>query len=93
MPNLARNVPPMAALDPHAVAIGAAVRGAIAQAGLTQAEAAAKIGLSLNTFSRRINGALPFTWPELVRVADAAGVKVSDLATTAERIAARGTAA
>jgi transcriptional regulator with XRE-family HTH domain len=69
------------------------VRGAIAQADLTQAEAAAKIGVALNTFSRRINGALPFTWPELVRVADVAGVTVGDLASAAERIASRGTAA
>lgn len=79
----------MALIDPHAVAIGAAVRGAIAAASLTQAEAAARAGMALNTFSRRVNGLLPFTWPEIARIADVTGVTVLELATNADRIAKR----
>ncbi len=88
--NLARNVPFMATpLTPEAVAIGQAVRGAIAQAGMTQAETAMKSGMALNTLSRRINGILPFTWPELVAISAVTGVTCSELAANAERIAAR----
>lgn len=75
--------------DPDSMAMGQAVRGAIAQAGLTQAEAAPQLKLSLMSLSRRINGALPFTWPELVRVSRVTGVPVSELIATAQRIANR----
>lgn len=83
----------MAGIDQHAVAIGSAVRGALAAAGFTQAEAAEGVGVALNTFSRRINGLLPFTWPEIVRVAALTGTTPSELAAQAERIASRGDAA
>lgn len=69
--------------------MGQAVRGAIATAGLTQAEAAERIDMALNTLSRRINGALPFTWPELVRIARTTDVACSDLVAAAERIVSR----
>lgn len=93
MPNLARNVPVMTStIDAEAVAIGRAVRGAIATAGLSVAEAADQSDIGLSTFSRRVNGTLPFTFPELVRVARVCGVKVSDLALAAERVAERGAA-
>lgn len=81
----------MATIDPEAVAIGQAVRGAIAQAGLTQAEAADRAGMALKTFSGRVNGLFPFTWPELVRIAAVTGVTCAELATTATRIADRST--
>lgn len=73
----------------EAMAMGQVVRGALAQAGLTQAEAAPRLGFSLITLSRRINGSLPFTWPELVRVSRITEVPVTELALAAERIAAR----
>lgn len=85
----ARSVQNMVRIDPYAVAIGDAVRGAIAQAGLTQEEAAANAGLSTNTLSRRINGSLPFTWPEIVRLARITDTTPSELATRAERIATK----
>ncbi len=72
--------------DPQAVAIGRAVRGAIATAGLSLAEAADEAGFALSTLSRRVNGTLPFTFPELAKIADLCDVKVSDLALAAERI-------
>lgn len=75
--------------DPDAAAIGQAVRGAIAQADLSLAATAEKVGLAVNTFSRRINGLLPFTWPELVRVSVVTGVPVSEIVAAAERIKAR----
>jgi transcriptional regulator with XRE-family HTH domain len=75
--------------DPLAVAIARAVAGAIATAGMTYAETAERADIALNTFSRRMNGAIPFTWPELVRVARATGVRVTDLAESAERLADR----
>lgn len=85
-------VPHMAQIDPHAVAIGHAVRGAIAQAGLTQAQAADKTGMALNTLSRRINGLLPFTWPEIARVSQITGVSLGEIVAAAERIYARDAA-
>ena len=73
-------------IDREAIAIGRAARGAIATAGLSLAEAAAATGITLSTMSRRVNGTLPFTFPELVRLAGACGVRVSDIAASAERI-------
>lgn len=75
--------------DPEAVAIGRAVKGACATAGLSISEAATAVEMPLSTFSRRVNGTLPFTFPELVRVAEVCGVRASDLALAAERIAER----
>lgn len=71
-----------------AESVGLAVRGAIAQAGLTQEEAAPRVGIPLSTLSRRINGLIPFTFPELVRVAAVTGVTLAELVSSAERIAA-----
>lgn len=82
----------MAHLEPSAVAIGAAVRGAIAQAGLSQAEASERTGIALNTLSRRVNGLLPFTWPEIVRIANVTGTTASELASIAERLATQRSA-
>lgn len=79
----------MTTIDLDSVAMGQAVRGAIAQAGLTQAEAAERAAMALNTFSRRVNGLLPFTWPELVRIAAITDVTCSDLVANAVRIAER----
>lgn len=90
MPNLARNVPDMTnKIDPEAVAIGRAAKGAITTAGLSLAEAAERSGIPLSTLSRRVNGTLPFSFPELVRIADICDVRVSDLALSAERILGR----
>ena len=83
----------MAPKDPLAVAVGRAVRRAIEDAGLTQADAGDSIGLSKRSMSRRITGHLPFTWPELVRVSDVVDVDLSDLLEDAERTAARVAAA
>lgn len=79
-------------VNPEAKAIGHAVRAALAVAGLSLSQASAGTGINLTTLSRRVNGTLPFTFPELVRIADLCGVKVSDLASAAEEIAARGAA-
>lgn len=79
----------MTRIAPEAAAIGQAVKAAVVAAGLTLAEAAVESDMTVNTFSRRVNGTIPFTWPELVRVADTTGVTVAELATSAERIAER----
>lgn len=76
-----------------AEAMGRAVRAALAEAQMTHAEAALMVGVSLATFSRRIAGDPPFTWPELVAVSHASGVPVAALVAAAERIAAHGDAA
>lgn len=89
MPNLARNVSFMTPPDSDSVAIGRAVRAALVGAGYTQEQAAPELGMSLQTLSRRINGNLPFTWPELVRVAVLTDTTLTQLAEHAERIAAR----
>jgi transcriptional regulator with XRE-family HTH domain len=90
VPYLTRYVLCMASsFDPQAVAIGQAVRGAIAQAGLTQAEAAERADMSLRTLSRRINGLMPFTWTDLVRISEVTDVPCAELAASAVRIANR----
>ncbi len=76
-------------IDAESVAIGRAVRGALAEAGMSLAEAADRGGFATRTFSRRVNGELPFTFPELVKIAELCDTKVSDLALAAERIAAK----
>jgi hypothetical protein len=73
-------------IDPESVAIGRAVRGAFAAAGLSLADASVETGIALSTLSRRVNGTLPFTFPELVRIASVCGLRVSDLTLSAERI-------
>lgn len=72
--------------DPHAVAIGKAARGALAAAGKNIRSAAPLLDMSTNSLSRRINGTLPFTWPELVKVSELTGTPIHELAATAERI-------
>lgn len=79
-------------IDPESVAIGRAVRGAIVSAGMSLAEAADQVGIAKRTLSRRVNGTLPFTFPELVKIADVCDIRVSDLAIAAERIAAKAVA-
>lgn len=76
-------------IDPEAVAIGRAVRGALTVAGVSIADASDKTGIPLSTFSRRVNGTVPFTFPEMVKVAALCGIRVSDLALAAERAAGR----
>lgn len=76
-----------------AAAIGQAVKGAIVQADLSQERLAAGMGLSINSTSRRLNGHLPFTYPELRAVAALTGVPVSELIAIAERIEMREPAA
>jgi len=51
----------------------------MAATGVTQAIMADRIGISLVSLSRRINGAIPFTWPELVRIAGVLSVSVASL--------------
>ncbi|TCJ23051.1 hypothetical protein [Nocardioides jejuensis] len=82
----------MTSIDPSSAAMGQAVRGALAQAGLTQDDSAPLLNMGLNSLSRRINGLLPFKWPELVQVSTLTGVPLLDLVTNAERIAAKAAA-
>lgn len=67
------------------------MRGAIAQADLTLEQTAGLTGMAINTLSRRVNGLLPFTWPEIVRIAEVTGVTATELAASACRIAERQT--
>lgn len=61
-----------------------AVKAAISASRLTQAEVARRADMALNTFSRRMTGSVPFTWPELVRIAAVLGVSCTDLVASAE---------
>lgn len=83
----------MTGVNADSVAIGKAVHSAFVQAGMPRlTEAAAELPMPINTLSRRVNGLIPFTWPELVRVAEVTGVSVTDLAASAVRIADAGEA-
>lgn len=76
----------MGQIDPLAVAIGAAVRSALAEAGHTFTWAGEQAGFSWQTFSRSINGRRAFTFPELVRIAAVAGTTAAEIVERAERI-------
>ena len=69
--------------------MGQAARGAMVQAGLTQATLCTQMPMSLQSLGRRLRGTLPFTYPELARLAEVTGVAVAELVVTAERIAER----
>lgn len=76
----------------HAVAIGRAGRAAITEAGLSLAEYADKAETSLSSLSRRVNGSIPFTYPELVTLSSITGVSLAELMRAAERVTERGAA-
>lgn len=64
----------------------AAVMGkALTDAGISRREAADRSGIPLTTLMRRLRGHSPFTYLELVTLADIAGVRVSDIAAAAEQ--------
>lgn len=75
--------------DPLAVAVGQAVRVAAARRGVKLIPLGARAGLTQRTMARRVNGHVPFTWPELVRIAEALDTDVADLLAEAEMEAAR----
>lgn len=79
----------MAQLDPLAVAIGTAARGAITEAGYSIASFAKESGIPINTLSRRFNGHIPLNYPELVLIVQATGLSMAELVARADRIAAR----
>lgn len=74
------------------VAVGRAVRGAIAGSSHSRADVAEAIGLSLRSLDRRILGHLPFTVPELMNIAEICDVPTTELLARVERIR-RGEAA
>lgn len=74
--------------DAEAVAIGRAVKGAIVTAGRTQAEVSERAEIPLKTLSRRISGEVPFTFPELIRVARVLRCSLADLTDRAQHILA-----
>jgi transcriptional regulator with XRE-family HTH domain len=77
----------MGAPNTVSVAIGTAVRQAITTAGLTQAQFAERANMNIKTLGRRLSGAIPFTFPEIVAAAEATGVNLADLIEDAERLA------
>jgi transcriptional regulator with XRE-family HTH domain len=79
----------MARLDPHAVAIGTAVRAAITEAGYSVVSFAKVAGIPKNTMSRRVTGLVPINYPELVQISELTGVSLSELVARAERISTR----
>lgn len=78
--------------DPRSVAIGRAVKGAITTAGLTLLDVSERTGITTPTLSRRVNGSLPFTFPELCQIAELCGIRASDLAVAAERVISKDAA-
>lgn len=69
-----------------AVAIGLVVASVIREADLTLKEFGQQAGIPHVTLSRRINGHVPFTWPELVKVSDVTGVSLAEIADRAQRL-------
>lgn len=74
---------------PLAAAIGQAVRNALTDAGLTQAQFAELSGLNIKTLGRRLSGTIPFTYPEIRAAADALGITTTQLIEDADRVYAR----
>lgn len=65
------------------------MKAAIVEAGLSIIETAPLAGMTVNTLSRRVNGTIPFTWPEIVRISSVTGVSCTEIVASAERIAER----
>lgn len=76
----------MAHIDPLAAAIGLAARTHLTAAGLTLTQYAENAPMPRNSLSRRVNGLIPFTWPEIARLAEVTGSSIADIAATAEGI-------
>lgn len=74
----------MARIEPLNAALGKSVRRAIGGAGMTQAVVSDLINMPLNSLSRRINGHIGFTLPELAKIAAVTGTTASDLVLMAE---------
>jgi transcriptional regulator with XRE-family HTH domain len=72
-------------LTPQA-AVGQAIKEIRLREKLTQEELAERAGHHLTWISRIENGSQATGWPTLKRLADALGVKMSELAAVAERI-------
>lgn len=68
------------------VAVGRAVRGAIAATTLSRADVAEAMGISLRSMHRRILGEIPFTVPELMSIAQICDVSLGDLIARVERM-------
>ena len=68
--------------NPHE-AVAAEVRAALARNKIRQAAVAEALSLSRASVSRRLKGERPFTVPELLVVADLAGVSPSEFFTAA----------
>jgi hypothetical protein len=69
------------------VAVGRAVRGAIAATTLSRADVAEAMGISLRSMHRRILGELPFTVTELMTISKLCDVSLAELLARVERIA------
>lgn len=64
-----------------------AIRERVADHGLTQASTARALGISRQTFSRKLNGHADFSVSELTRLAEILGTTVADLMCRADQIA------
>lgn len=76
--------------DPTAVAVGGVVKALIRGQGLTLTQVSELTGINQTTLSRRVNGVLPFTFPELSAIARLCEVKVSDIAAAVEETGEAG---
>lgn len=77
-----------AALHPVSIGLADVVARELSARGHTTLRArAAATGIKPSTLDRRLQGRRPFKFPELVRVADALGMSLSELAAAAERAA------
>lgn len=75
----------MATKDLLAVATGRSVKGVAAVRAVDLGDLAERIGIARNSMSRRINGHIPFTWPEMFLVAEALGMEPSEILDAAQR--------
>lgn len=73
--------------DAASRAVARAVSDALRAAGVSQRDAAERSGIPLTTLSRRLTGASPLLYTELVALAGLAGVTVTELAAEVERVA------
>lgn len=65
--------------DTHSKALAEVVKIALADAGVSRRDAAARTGIPLTTLSRRLTGNSPFLSTELAALASLAGTTVSAL--------------
>lgn len=74
------------------IAVGRAIRGLMAEQGMTQTQLASEAGITRSSLVKKLRGEVAISVDDLDRIAWALGVQVSTILRNAERIRAEAAA-